>query len=234
MLYKTTRLDVSYQASFRSLAFDLVAPGKAATILKEVFDRINPRYAIRTSDMKVFFGVSMAEFRVNIVLFNGLGELDLNPERLLISFTNVKGQEDIKIIKDVVTLAMEAFKVVLPNVPMREDLVRFSAFIELSKGKALNFLQDLMRGSAVLEHLKSNKFEGSSISFGLKSEVEDREKRWSSVIDMGKTTWPEVLLLTGTSIYQDGGPIKSAQEKIEHSEKIANTFLESIGLKSEK
>ena len=235
MIYEIRRADISFQKTFRTLAFDVVGP-TGIEILRALFNQITPRYFIRTEDMFAHGGTSLSEVRVRLLLFNGSGEIQVTPERLHLKFNNVRVPEDIAIARDVVSLAEEALRSCLPNTTFREDVIQLTAHIAVvdkdSKGAA-HILDSFSAGSLATSKLTAASFGATNVHFGLKSEIENLDQKWAINFDLTRSLLgPEALFLTGMATYTEGGTIASIDQKFAHAEKTVNTFLANLGLQS--
>lgn len=235
MIYETRRADISFQKTFRTLAFDVVGP-TGIEILRALFSQISPRYFIRTEDMFAHGGTSLSDVHIRLLLFNGSAEIQVAPERLYLKFNNVRGPEDIVIIRDVVSLAEEALRSCLPNTTFREDVIQLAEHIAMvdkdSKGAA-RVLDSFTAGSLAASKLAAATFGATNVHFGLKSEIENLNEKWAINFDLTRSSLgPETLFLTGMATYTEGGSIASIDQKFSHAEKTVATFLASLGLQS--
>ena len=236
MLYETHKVDITFQKTFQALAFDVI--GSGVNILREISQRIGPRYFIRTEDLSIHGGTNLSEVRVRAALFSGAGEIQVTPERLFLKFTNVRADrssEDLKIIKDVALLAEEVVKSTIPNLHFREDVIQFTAYIKLKEKNetAAALLNGLAKGSNASSRLKAPELGGSNIHFGLKTELENVKDKWNITYEMTRSVLGEdVIFLSGVATFLEGGAWSSIEEKFSHTEKTTDAFLSSVGLES--
>lgn len=235
MLYKVQQAEVIFQKTFQSLAFDVARLG--IEILREISQRIGPRYSIRTEDMSVYGGANLSEVRVSVLLFRGSGDLQVTPERLFLKFTNVRGEEDFKIIRDIALLAEGIVKSTIPNIAFKEDVIQIATFINLIEksmdGPAL--LNSFAEGSAAASRLSTSALGATGIHFELKTEIENVKDKWKVTYEINRSILgPETLFLTSIATYEEGGTISSIGEKFSHADESAEQFLGSLGLHKEE
>lgn len=235
MIYETHKADITFQKTFHTLAFDVVKSG--VEILREVSKRIGPRYYIRTEDMSVHGGTNLSDVRVNVVMFNGAGELQVTPERLFLRFSNIRGEDDLKIIKDVVLLAEDSIKSTIPNVAFKEDVIQLAAHLRLvdKSVSAGAVLDNLCSGSAMMSRLSASRFGASEIHFSPKSDIENNKELWRVTYELARSVFgSEFVFLSGMATYVEGGAQTSIEQKFSHAEKITDQFLKGLGLETDE
>lgn len=231
MFYSTNYIDITYQATFKTVAFELAGPGNLV-VLRSLFSRLSPRYVVPTEELKSFGGTSMNDVRVQVTIANGQVTFEVTAEKLLINFKNVRTKEDLEVITDLANLGLEALHEALPTVKFREEILRFAAFLQL-KGKATNFLSQVIEVRS--EHLQKPEHFGAKAAYsGFKIEMENQEAAWFAHFDLIRSWANEsALIFTGGVTYQLGSSFESLKEKVAHTEQMADRFLVASGLSSE-
>ena len=106
MFYKTSWLDISYEAIFRIPLFELAR--KNADVLKILHRHLTPYASINSSDMHALGGGALSDLKVRISLFRGNGILEITADKFSAIFKNAVGQKDIDLIKNCAASGMEA------------------------------------------------------------------------------------------------------------------------------
>ena len=125
------RADLTYEAIFSALTFDL--PGLGAALLKSLYENINPQFPITAADMRVLGGSSLSDVRVQVDMFNGLGLIDVTADKLSMNFRSLQNDGDLTICKNCISLSEQAVRSALPNLQVDAVALRPTLFLALDR-----------------------------------------------------------------------------------------------------
>ena len=228
MFYKTSWLDISYEAIFRNPLFELVRGNIDAF---KIFHRhLTPHTSISSSDMQSMSGSALSDLKTRISLFRGNGILEITVDKFTAIFKNAVGQGDIDLIKKCVGSGVAAMTEWLPDLAYREETIRVVAFLALQgeENSRDKFLHDLI-GSKVT--ICADDFGAAKIHTGLKADLENSADKWRATFDVSHS-WvhTDLLVVIYNAIYDEGGALTNFEDKTNHAQKIYNDFLAKIGL----
>ena len=227
MFYKTSWLDISYEAIFQDPLFELAR--KNVDVLKIFHRHLTPRYSISPSDMQAMGGSALSDLKARISLFRGNGILEITVDKFSAVFKNAVGQKDIDTIKDCVGSGLAAIAEWSPALAYREETISQTHFLSLKGADDRNsFLHNLI-GSKMA--FCADDFGASKIYTGLKAELENSGDKWIVRFDISRS-WDinDMLIVNCNATYKEGGKLATFEDKTAHAGKIANDFLAKIGL----
>lgn len=233
MHFQVRSFDVAYEAIFSTPAFLLAGDGVAA--FRSFHKEIRPRFVIKTEDMRLHGGTSLADIRMQITLFNGLGEVELTAERLSASFKNAAGRDDYRTVIDCITLCIVALAKWWPEVALKEERLRSTVFLKVgNETDGARFLDDIMARENSAS-LTAREFGGSKILFEPKCEIQNSEQKWTATLHLFRSIVEnDVLILSSSGTYGRDGEYSSIDQKTNHLEKVITMYLERMGLKADE
>jgi hypothetical protein len=233
MWFNVQSFNVTYQATFSQLAFPLTGPVGGVNAIKTFYQEINPRFSINTEDIRLYSGSSMADLKMRLLLFGGLGEIELAPERLQATFKNAVKADDLTLIKDCIVLSLNALASWWPEVKFREELLQFMAFLKLKDAQErgiARFLDELMPAVGKKE-MSAKDFGASELHYQPNYVFADSKAGWRVDLHLYQSQFvDETLILAGTSTYKAGGIMETIEKKFDHTLRVSQSFLMQHGL----
>lgn len=229
-LCKFTSFNASYEASFASPLFAIATSNMA--LISSLFNAISPRFPIRTTDIQVHGGHLVSDVRVRVSLFNGNAILETTADKFSAQFTGAQGQQDVEIIKDCVSLALDGLRSWNTELKVRQEILKATFFGDL--------LQDNITSTDVInacinanERFTPESYGAASIHPALRIELENPEESWRVSLDLVRS-WvaPKGFLLIADATFQDGTIYSTLQEKVDFINKRIARFLADAGLTS--
>jgi len=233
MWFNVQSFNVTYQATFSQLAFPLTGPVGGVNAIKTFYHEIHPRFSINTEDIHLFSGSSMADLKMRLLLFGGLGEIELTPERLQATFKNAVKADDLTLIKDCIVLSLNALASWWPEVKFREEILRFMVFMELKDAQErgiVRFLDEQMPASGKRE-MPAKDFNASELHYQPNFVFADSKAGWKVDLHLYQSQFAdETLILAGRSTYKAGGAMETIEKKFDHTLKVSQSFLTQHGV----
>ncbi len=231
MRYSPKQFDVIFEVDFAAPCVDLAC--NAGGILKAFADVVAPRYQLRSSDLRAYGSAVLSEARVICDLFNGLGRFEINPDRFSATFRNAVGTQDIEVIKDSITLGMEALQASLPNIRILQESVRLSSWLELSAAGEETTASDFLRKLVALEAYETELAPlRAEVLPGVKLELFGGEEKYRVTFDV-TPAWGDdkTLFLALYAVYFQENRFQSVEAKADHVQTCLEYFLDALGLK---
>ena len=222
------RADLTYEAIFSTLSFDL--PGLGAELLKSLYENINPQFPITAADMRVLGGSSLSDVRVQVDMFNGLGLIDVTADKLSMNFRSLQNDGDLTICKNCISLSEQAVRSALPNLQVDAVALRPTLFLALDRKveSASSHIAQVV-GSAAQFNL--DEFGNPAQYPGVNLEVENTEEDWNAIFNAYRDRGDQSSLIVSChALYREDGIIRGLEERASHLERLIRAFLSGIGL----
>ena len=228
MQFSTQLISLNYERNFKSPAFGLLE--SRVSILREFYEKINPRFPLNLSDMVALPGNTLDNIGIKITLFNGNGVLELSAEKMDLCFTNLISEEDILVAKDVISLYEESFFGVFSNAQIKDTAIKTSSWLQLQ--------DDEKAGNSILNNFSSsyniNPEDFGADAFGdpvLKTSLMNLEEGWAVSFHLEKSKIPKAqLFFMCDCVYLEYGRYNSLDDRKDHIRKMYLKFLAHLGL----
>jgi hypothetical protein len=226
-IYRARRVELSYEVSFGSPAFDL--PSKNVQLLRALYEAINPRFPINISSMQAQGGNTLGDVKVRVFLFNNSAFLDIDLQRMLGTFTNIMTRDDVEVVKDCLLLAEDAWKRTFPEIDFRQSCFDLRFHLELDGGRAsaLAIIGRLMKPLSPIDI--GAKYQGTALVMN----YEHQEEKWrvNLMLDESQLV-PEGLFIHLRAFYDCDGEFKSFQGQEAHLITIFEKFFRGLNLRA--
>lgn len=221
-------MNLTYEAEFSAPSFDL--PGQNTLVLKSLYERINPRYPIRPTEMQVTGGNVLSDVRVRVTLFQGNGVLEITVDKLSCVFSYLRTKEDVTTCKDCISLSEQALRTSLPDVSIRAVALKPNMVFQLGGGLE-NAASHLSRMVGANTEVNLSGFGNAVQHSGVNREIENSEEGWDAIFHAFRDrTHESSLFVTCHALYSENGAIRALEDRANHLEQLLSAFLESIGL----
>lgn len=221
-------MNVTYDLEFATPSFDL--PASSVTVLRALYEKVHPRYPMRTQQMQVLGGSLLSDVHVRATLFSGNAVIDVSVDTMSISFNNLKSKDDLEVCQDCILLSEEALQSSLPNVSVRAVAIKPTLFLELGDGRE-NASEHLARVMGLTMKLDQAEFGNAITHPGVSLEVENSEEGWSALFHAFRDrTRTSSLILSCQALYGAGGKLRGLESRVAHLEKLLKVFLERFEL----
>ena len=222
------RADLTYEAIFSALSFDL--PGLGAALLKSLYENINPQFAVTAADMRVLGGSSLSDVRVQVDMFNGLGLIDVTTEKLSMNFRNLQNDGDLATCKSCISLSEQAVRKTLPNLQVDAVVLRPTLFLELDR-KVESASSHIAQVTGSTAQFNLDEFGNPAQHPGVNLEVENTEENWNAVFNAYRDRGEQSSLIVSCyALYREDGVIRGLEERASHLQRLIRAFLSGIGL----
>lgn len=228
MRVSTKAIDVTYETHTSAPLFNL--PRKNIELLKAIFERINPRYAIGINDMQASGGESFSDVKVQVGLFGGRGTLAVFANKFVATFTGAQGENDIKIIQDCINMSLDALKSSFEDLRFDSEFINSAMTLELlsEPRDASAFLGTLMKPSMPIEPASVG---ATQIHQGLKVHAENKDFGTYIFFDLARSvSEPNIMFFHAYSTFSGSCPLRSFDEKVNYYRETIASFLKSIGV----
>ena len=222
------RADLTYEAIFSALSFDL--PGLGAALLKSLYENINPQFPITAADMRVLGGSSLSDVRVQVDVFNGLGLIDVTTEKLSMNFRNLQNDGDLATCKNCISLSEQAVRRALPNLQVDAVVLRPTLFLELDR-KVESASSHIAQVAGSTAQFNLDEFGNPAQHLGVNLEVENTEENWNVIFNAYRDRGEQSSLIVSChALYREDGVISGLDERASHLQRLIRAFLSGIGL----
>lgn len=228
--YSSSLVDITYDAYFLSPVLDL--PAKSNEILKRFHEIISPRYFLPLSALQSFGGNSFSDVMLKVILFDGKGIFELTPERLHVKFTGASTKDDIAVVKDCLTLAIETVKGSFPEAVVSRELVGANSNLIVSDEgfcASKHFEQFYSDNS----FLYPDTYGASIARSGMRTEFENIKDSWRIYFNLMPALNDEsTIVFSLLATYELGTEYTSINAIADHIDHITDKYLEGLGFVS--
>lgn len=222
------RADLTYEAIFSALSFDLPALG--AELLKSLYENINPQFPIIAADMRVLGGNSLSDVHVQVDLFNGLGLIDVTADKLSVNFRNLQNDGDFTLCENCISLSEQAVRSALPNLQVDAVVLRPTLFLLLDR-KVESASSHIAEVAGTTAQFNLDDFGNPVQHLGVNLEVENTEEGWNVIFNAYRERGEQSSLIVSChALYRQDGLIRGLEESASHLERLTRAFLNGIGL----
>jgi hypothetical protein len=224
------RMNVTYELEFATPSFDL--PASSVTVLRALYEKVHPRYPMRTQQMQVLGGSLLSDVHVRATLFSGNADIDVSVDAMSLVFNNLTTKDDLEVCQDCILLSEEALQSSLPNVSVRAVAIKPTLFLKLGDGHE-NASDHLVRVMGSTMKLDQAEFGNAITHPGVNLEVENSEEGWSVIFHAFRNrTRTSSLILSCQASYGAEGKVRGLENRVAHLEQLLTVFLEYIGLET--
>lgn len=228
MQFNIRQFNVTYQATFSQLAFPLTEGEGAVKAMRTFYESINPRYSINTEDVHVFTGSSLSDLKIQLLLFGKLGEIELTAQHLKATFKSAVSWNDLTLIRDCVTLCLNALSGWWPNVRFREEILQYMAILEPSdsaNGEVTGFLDRTVLTISG-KTMMAKEFGASEIHFRPNLILAEKQAGWTIDLHLYPSDFIQnTLIVTGAATYSASGSMDTIEKKFDHAVQMSKIFL---------
>ena len=222
-----TGAELTYDVNFSSLSFNL--PGLGATLLKSIYENVNPRFAINTGDMRVLSGNSLSDVHIGVALFNGFGNVDVRPDGMSMSFRGLQKPGDFGVCMNCIALCEKAVRATVPDYEVGVIAFRPTLFLELADGT--NASAHLAEAVGTMERLDLGGFGNVAQHHGVNLDIESKGEGWNAIFNAYRDRTEETSLVASIYVvYREDGAIRGLEQRAGHLERLTRTLLYGIGL----
>lgn len=233
MLYLTRPVELTFEAIFRNLAFELTQDDGHSKALKLFYEKIHPRYGMYAANMQAISSSRLSEVKLRMELFNGQGVLELYADKFSANFKNAVIKTDIGIMKDCIMLSLDALAGFMPQNPIKEHVFKLSTRIVLQgeDNNAGKFLDMLASGIDI----DAKKLDATFVHSGFRREIGNEKKGWNFTLDFLRSNVAddEIFILLNAQ-YQEDGAYKSLSERAEHFGNMIDSVFSFAGLEAKQ
>ena len=223
-----TRVELTYEATFSTLSFEL--PGLGTALLKSLHESINPRYPINTADMRVLGGNSLSDVHIQVTLFNGLGLIDVRPDGISMNFRGLQNPGDFATCMNCISLCEEATRGTVPDFEVGAVAFRPTLFLELDD-RTKNSSVYLAELTGTMERFDLGEFGNPTQHPGVNLELESGEQGWNVIFNAYRDRMEQASLVVSLYVvYREDGAIRGLEQRAGHLERLTRTLLYGIGL----
>ena len=222
-----TGAELTYEVKFSSLSFEL--PGLGTALLKSIYESVNPRFGINTSDMRVLSGNSLSDVHIQVALFNGFGTVDVRPDGMSMDFRGLQKPGDFGVCMSCVSLCEEAVRATVPDFEVGVVTFRPTLFLELADGT--NASTYLAEAVGTTERLDLGELGNVAQHPGVNFEIEGEEGGWNVVFNAYRNRLEKTSLVASIYVvYREDGAVRGLEQRVGHLERLTRTLLHGIGL----
>jgi hypothetical protein len=226
--YSSGAVDITYDAFFAAPLLDL--PRISLDVLKRFHEIISPRYTVPLSGLQSTGGNSLADVRLRVELFDGKGIFELTPQKLAVNFANIISSEDIEIIKDCLTLALDAVKSSIPDADISGEIIRSNCVLQISDGEfvASGHFDKFFHLRGIFN---PELYGATDVRNGLRTQFANSEELWRMFFDVSPNSSVNSSIdFSLMATYERGSKYSSVYEKSRHMETVTDAYLGQIGL----
>ena len=231
MITSLHSMDLAYDATFRSPAFDL--PSSSTSLLKALYETLHPRFPLNARGMNVTGGNFLSDVHVRVTLFNGDGVIDVSANGLSFFFNMLRTDEDLASCQECIVLTEEALKKTLPDLQFTTIAIKPTLHLEMEGGEE-DFATHLSRRSVSNPPLDLTAF-GTAVQLpGVNVSVSNVAEGWDALFHafvdrLNASSWTLIF----QAIYQEDGTVRGLGSRVNHSKRLLRVFFDAIDLKLE-
>lgn len=222
---------LQYTAAFKRPAFEL--RDRTADVMRSMHQKLNSSFDLDLDDMRSFDGFSVRNARIELDLFDGHGQIKLDPSALFLNFKDICSRDEINICVECISLSRKALQESLPNVEIEGFEVGLGLECKID-GEAPSVDEYLSRvvGNKFLMKFDKDTF-GNVLQHGrISVEAESADAGWRVILDVARARGDVSSALVTCDVLYDGQSAYVAAEKqASHLESLLNVFLDSIDMR---
>ncbi len=175
MRVKIKSSDVRYDAHFGLPAIDLVS--NSSSLLRSIFSKLEPRYSVRSDDVRVTNSQVVSEWRLTVDLFNRNAQLLVSADKASLSYKSLVTRDDFHVVTDSSAVLLACVKAALTETKVSQETISVTTWFTVDeeapesfqawKSKHLPQPQELVAPSGV------------QVFAGRKLALQNREQRWT-------------------------------------------------------
>lgn len=128
MKFASQRIDVTYEGRFRTPWFDL--PRVVHTFVGNLYERVNPRFAIPLENIQGLPANTMADAGLRVLMFGGVGEIEVKPGGLLMQFQKLATDQDLMTVMDCARLVSDVVASTSGSASLEPSTIRTLSWIK--------------------------------------------------------------------------------------------------------
>ncbi len=230
--YIANAIRIKYDAIFGAPLLDLARTN--FDVLKKFHEIISPRYFIPLSGLQSFGGNSLEDVRIRIELFEGKGVFELTPQKLAVNFTGIISESDMTIVKDCLTLGLDAVKSCMPDAIISGEFIGLTSSLHVTE-------DDFVAYEHINKLLPFGKlfplelYGAKNAKHGFTTQFTNSDELWSVYFGVAPSaSMDSDIDFTLTATYELGTKFANIYEKAEHLDKISDIYLDKLGLVAKK
>jgi len=229
--YRAINVDLVYESYFETPLFDL--PKNQTEVIKNLYSSLGQRWYLPLNNLQVSGGMSMADVKVTVILFNGNGIIELSPEKFRAKFSGVvrdKDSNDLVIIKDVIHLGKESIQSVFNNVEIKNENFTFNA--ELMVDEEFDAISHLSQFNNLSIEFSGEDVGASEVRSSVRMEFVNQDASWKTSLLLSPSHNEYSSLYCNLfSMFEYPATIKmSVDSKISHMDNVIDAVLKKINI----